>query len=72
MFIRASPLRDLRCLLFIIPVLLTYWSVHARGFPSADLVLARSLALPAVGLVMEASVRVRPYMSPYVLVAAWV
>ena len=46
--------------------------MHARGFPCAVLVLARSLALPAVGLVMEASVRVRPYMSPYVLVAAWV
>ena len=41
-------------------------------FPCAVLVLARSLALPAVGLVMEASVRVGPYMSPYVLVAAWV
>ena len=32
-FIRASPLRDLGCLLFTIPVLLTYWRVHARGFP---------------------------------------
>ena len=39
---------------------------------SAVLVLVRSLALPAVGLVMGASVRVIPYMSPYVLVAVWV